>query len=82
MAILIFSKEQTKRCYDIFQFKYLNKNDPEEYKEYRLSIKRKLAKKYQDILSGIENLEDRKKELDRIYREEEAGFQRVIAYLK
>jgi hypothetical protein len=54
----------------------------EEYKQYRLAIKRKLARKYQDILSGYENSEDRKRELDILYKEEESGFQRVVSRLK
>lgn len=72
--------EQIKRCYDIIQLKNLDESNAAEYKQFRLSIKRKLAKKYQDILSSFENPEEKKAELDKIYKEEEAGYRRVMAH--
>jgi hypothetical protein len=57
-------------------------SDPEAAKKYRLFVKKRLYKHYQDILSGIEDKEERKKELQKIYEEVETEYKSVIAKLK
>lgn len=41
-------------------------------------MKRKLFKKYQDILSGIESKTERKKELDKIYKDLEKEYDSAV----
>jgi len=62
---LKLAPDQIKIMYEIFLLKNTNMSDEKEAKQYRLFIKRRLYKKYQDILSGFENIDERKKELQK-----------------
>lgn len=73
-----FSQEQIKRCYEILLLHETNLKDPKDYKEYRLLIKRRLFKKFQDVLSEIPTQEKRKEELNERYKEVEAEYKRVL----
>jgi len=70
-------KEQVEHCYDILLLSTVNRHNEEEYKRYRLAIKRKLFKKFQDILSAFEGAEQ-KAELDKLYRDHEKDFLAVL----
>jgi len=74
-----FSTEQIKHCYDIIDFKQTDQQDKEQYKEFRMRIKRKLYKKYEDILSDKSDPKEKKQELDAIYKELEQGFKDVLS---
>jgi len=73
---------QIKVLHEIFLQKCTKMNDSQEAKTYRLFIKKRLAKKYQDILSGFESSEERKRELQKIYEETESEYKFVISKLK
>jgi hypothetical protein len=58
---------------------HLDRCDEQAVTRFRLSVKRRLHKKYQDWLAGFEAGEARKKELDDIYREEIEGVYSSLA---
>jgi len=61
IAQLKICEPQIKRLWDIFQYQILDSSNEKEMKPFRLNVKRKLAKKYEDVLSDFENIEDKKK---------------------
>jgi len=53
--------EQIKHCYNILHFREVNIRDATEYKQFRLQVKRKLFKKYEDVLSAFDDNKVQKK---------------------
>jgi len=81
-AALKLNKEQIKHCHEIFQFMNTKLADEEQYKQFRLSVKRRLMKKYQDPLSAFESKDEKKKELDKYYREVEEEYKSIVGKLR
>jgi hypothetical protein len=75
-------QDQIRILHEIFLLKNTNLNNDESAKNYRLFVKKRLYKKYQDILSGIEDKEEKKKELHKMYEEVESEYKSVISKLK
>jgi hypothetical protein len=56
--------------HEVLRYAHTDWRDEQSVTRFRLAVKRRLYKKYQDWLAGFEAGEPRKKELDDIYREE------------
>ncbi|ELR24340.1 histone acetyltransferase type b catalytic subunit [Acanthamoeba castellanii str. Neff] len=73
------AKSQIEHLHEVLRYVHLDRCDEQVVTRFRLSVKRRLHKKYQDWLAGFEAGEARKKELDDIYREEIEGVYSSLA---
>lgn len=60
-------RAQIEHLHELLSFIHCDIENEKEYRRYRLRVKRRLYKKYQDWLSSFEEGEKRKKELHEIY---------------
>ena len=60
----------------------INVKDAEEYKKYRILIKQNLYKINQEDLLCIENVDERKKELQNLYQETENFYRSILEKIK
>ncbi|KAJ3118126.1 hypothetical protein HK100_000672, partial [Physocladia obscura] len=51
------SKIQSIRCIEMLNLKFLNRSNKQQYKEYRLLVKRRLFQRNEEILSGMDENE-------------------------
>ncbi len=61
----------------MFWLHHLDTTDEKEYKQYRLAVKKRLLKKYSDILSDSD-IESKKKVLEEIFRELETDYRAIL----
>ena len=52
--------KQTRRVFEILKLKLTNRNDPDQYRQFRLSIKQRLNAPYKKQINDIERLHQRK----------------------
>ncbi|KAH9526411.1 histone acetyltransferase 1 [Dermatophagoides farinae] len=52
--------KQTRRVFEILKLKLTNRNDPEQYRQYRMGIKQRLNAPYKKQINDIERLRQRK----------------------
>ncbi|KAL6057922.1 histone acetyltransferase 1 [Balamuthia mandrillaris] len=71
-------KKQIEHLHEVVSYMYIDKSNKAKYKRYRLRVKQRLYKKYQDWLQGYEEGEPRRQELHDIYLEEVENFYRKI----
>lgn len=75
-------KRQIRRCFEIFRLSNTNKFNEQEYKEYRVYVKKRLVSQNREHLELFEKGDDRKAELHRMYTELETQYQQIIDKLK
>lgn len=74
-------KKQIRRCFEIYRLRHTNRSDEEEYREYRLYVKRRLIHENREHLEAFEAGDDRKKELHRLYTVLEAQYSALLEKL-
>eukprot|EP01117_Protostelium_nocturnum_P009451 TRINITY_DN3372_c0_g1_i1.p1 TRINITY_DN3372_c0_g1~~TRINITY_DN3372_c0_g1_i1.p1 ORF type:complete len:425 (+),score=162.04 TRINITY_DN3372_c0_g1_i1:366-1640(+) len=79
---LKLNKNQIKHCFEIFWYKTTDKRNESEYRHLRLAVKRRIYKEFADILSGIDNADDKKKHIADIYRDQEKSWDRTLQKLE
>jgi hypothetical protein len=72
-----FVQTQILRCCEILAFKDLMNADAQRKKAYRLEVKKRLRKLYEDQLEGMEKHEIHK-HLDDLYRETQEEYRRIL----
>lgn len=72
---------QAKRCLEVHQLRHINRDDEEQYKKYRLWVKRRLFKENYEILDNFDK-EERKVKLAEIYDGLEKEYLESITRLK
>lgn len=72
---------QAKRCLEVHQLRHINRDDDDQYKKYRLWVKRRLFKENYEILDNFDK-EERKVKLAEIYDGLEKEYFESIMRLK
>ncbi|KAJ3091979.1 histone acetyltransferase 1 [Quaeritorhiza haematococci] len=71
------SKRQAERCCEMAMLKGLKANNEEEYKAYRLQVKRRIYRQNEETLESFEP-EERLAKLDETYRLLEEDYRRIL----
>jgi len=71
------TRRQISRCLELYLLSRLNKMKAEDYKEYRLEVKRRLYEFNYDVLKEL-NEEDRVSKLDETYHSVEEDYHRLL----
>ena len=72
---------QLRRCWEIFKLREVDTTDDAQVREYRLTVKRRVAKDEIEILSPLEPAE-KKSWLQEFYEDSLAHYRRVLARLQ
>lgn len=79
----VYLQSQVVHLHEVLRYIHLSRCDEQAVARFRLGVKRRLYKKYQDWLAGFEAGEAQKKELADIYQEEvEAVYSAVARKLR
>jgi hypothetical protein len=76
---LKLSKGQILHLLEIIEFMSVDRTQDNEYTQFRLSVKRRLYKKYQDWLDGFAKASAKKSELQDMFEEVENAYVKVAA---
>lgn len=77
---LSFIQMQILRCCEILAFRQLINADVQRKKAYRLEVKKRLRRLYEDQLEGMEKQEIHK-HLEDLYQEIEEEYRRILSHL-
>lgn len=77
---MLLTAAQAKRCLEVHQLKYTNREDDEKYKKYRLWVKRRLYKENYEVLDNFDK-EERKVKLAEIYEDYEKEYALALSRL-
>lgn len=77
---MLLTSGQAKRCLEVHQLKYTERDDESEYKQYRLWVKRRLFKENYEVLDNYDK-EERKTKLAEIYQDYEEEYLAALARL-
>jgi histone acetyltransferase 1 len=75
---LLITKVQARRCLEIHQLIFVDRDDDAAYKQYRLWVKRRLHAEYLEILDGFPD-KDRKARLAEIYEDYEREYSKCVS---
>lgn len=78
---LMLTSGQAKRCLEVHQLRHVDRDDKDQYKKYRLWVKRRLFKDNYEILHNFDK-EERKKKLQELYDDYEKEYLRAITRLQ
>lgn len=78
---LMLTAGQARRCLEVHQLKYIDLENDDEYKGYRLWVKRRLFKENYEVLDSFDK-EERKVKLKEIYEGLENEYKGSIVRLK
>lgn len=78
---LMLTSGQARRCLEVHQLRYIDRQEEEQYKSYRLWVKRRLFKENYEILDNFDK-EERKIKLAEIYDGLEKEYSDSIMRLK
>lgn len=70
---LLFTAGQARRCLEIHQLRFVNRENEAEYKKYRLWVKRRLMKDNYDEMNQLES-DERKEKLAQLYEDYESEY--------
>ncbi|KAK8815208.1 hypothetical protein WA158_003420 [Blastocystis sp. Blastoise] len=77
-SLLLCPVDQVKRVYDILRLYYIDTDNETEYKNYRISVKKRLGRFYREELSAIQDPEQVKTFFTEIYEDEEKVYKNVL----
>jgi hypothetical protein len=66
----------------VLRFALTNRSDETAYREYRLFVKARLYRRNEEQLSGFKNEQERKRQLDMLYRELEKEYAYLVDILR
>lgn len=78
---LLLTVGQAKRSLEVHQLKFVDRENEEQYKKYRLWVKRRLFKENYEVLHCYDK-EERKQKLSEIYEDLEKEYLTSIIHLK
>ncbi|KAF0697689.1 Aste57867_11660 [Aphanomyces stellatus] len=75
---LKLTKQQTQRCYEVLKLRFLDRSNEEQYKAFRLEVKRRLHTLHAEDLEAMGSADRRKGLLATLYEELEANYDRIL----
>lgn len=78
---LKLTRGQARRCLEVHQLKHVDTNNEEEYKRYRLWVKRRLHHDYLEVIDYY-GPKEKKAKLAEIYSDYESEYKRVVDRLE
>lgn len=75
---MLLTAGQAKRCLEVHQLKYTDRENEEKYKKYRLWVKRRLFKENYEVLDNFDK-EERKVKLAEIYEDYEKEYLEALS---
>jgi histone acetyltransferase 1 len=76
---LKITQKQVQRCYEILKLRFIDRTNEEEYKKYRLEVKKRLYKLNLEEMEGM-GPDRRKALLETEYQELEANYQTILKH--
>lgn len=78
---LLLTNGQAKRCLEVHQLRFVDRQDEAQYKKYRLQVKRRLFKDNYEVLHAYDK-DERKQKLSEIYNDFEKEYLTAIVHLQ
>jgi histone acetyltransferase 1 len=79
---LLLTKAQARRCLEVHNLRFVDRENAEDYKSYRLWVKRRLHEEYVEVLDAFSAGEERKAKLGEIYADYEREYLCVVNRLR
>eukprot|EP01027_Heterolobosea_sp_BB2_P021489 GEZU01030902.1.p1 GENE.GEZU01030902.1~~GEZU01030902.1.p1 ORF type:complete len:148 (+),score=69.47 GEZU01030902.1:328-771(+) len=76
---LKITKKQIRKCYEAYKLHTVDRSNEEQYKQYRLEVKRRLFRVHEEDLHFITDADERKKKLAEVYNAQEKYYAKLYA---
>jgi histone acetyltransferase 1 len=79
---LLLTKAQARRCLEVHNLRFVDRENAGDYKTYRLWVKRRLHEEYLEVLDAFSAGDERKAKLGEIYADYEREYLCVVNRLR